>query len=196
MNQHYYSENPESELKEKVFQYTIKGRTLELASVSGVFAFEDKADRASELLIENFIPSGSNILDMGCGYGAIGLFLKALFPNQTITMTDINNRAVEYTKKNAVRNRLDANVVQGDLYSAVPGTFDDIVTNPPIAAGRKLNTLLISDAAVHLSPGGALWLVAYHNKGGETLRNIMKDTFGNATDVEKSGGIRVYKAIK
>lgn len=74
--------------------------------------------------------------------------------------------------------------------------FDDIVTNPPIAAGKKLLTQLIAEAYDHLNPKGALWLVAYHNKGGSTLKEIMKNRFGNAEDMEKSGGIRVYKSVR
>nr|WP_242855952.1 methyltransferase [Ruminiclostridium josui] len=72
---------------------------LTFTSVSGVFSFDTKIDRASENLIKNFTPSGLSILDIGCGYGAIGLFIKSIFPQQKITMIDVNNRALDYTKK-------------------------------------------------------------------------------------------------
>lgn len=74
MNDHYYSEKPISEIKEKEFTETFKNKTLKFLSVSGVFAFENHIDKASRLLIENFIPQGRTLLDIGCGYGAIGLF--------------------------------------------------------------------------------------------------------------------------
>lgn len=197
MDEHYYTEDPHSPIEEKQFTYTIKGITLTFVSVSGVFAFSQKVDRASELLIENFSPSGSSILDIGCGYGAIGLFMKKLYNGQDVCMADINGRAVNYAVKNAKANELDVYTLKSDLFGSLEGRkFDDIVSNPPFAAGKKLNMELINQSFEHLNPRGALWLVAFHNKGGETLKKAMKERFGNAEDVEKSGGIRVYKSVK
>ncbi|HEX2925806.1 MAG TPA: methyltransferase [Ruminiclostridium sp.] len=197
MNQHYFTENPESEIKEKSFAESICGSSLTFTSVSGVFSFETKVDRASENLIKNFTPSGLSVLDIGCGYGAIGLFIKSIFPEQSLTMVDVNNRALEYAKKNAAANNLSVEVLCSNLYSSLEGRiFDDIISNPPIAAGKELNTRLITEACQHISENGALWLVAFHNKGGSTLKKIMETVFGNVTDVDKSGGVRVYKSIK
>ncbi len=197
MSEHYYTEQPTSEIKEKNFSQCIKGAELSLVSVSGVFSHEDRVDRASRLLIESFSPSGKTVLDMGCGYGAVGLFIKALFKSQTLCLTDINERATDYARINALKNSLDVNVVKGDLFSAVKEiTFDDIVTNPPFAAGKQLLTQLIYEAFEHLNTSGALWLVAHHNKGGSTLKEIMKNHFGNVQDMEKSGGIRVYRSVR
>ncbi len=197
MSQHYFTENPDSEIKEKSFSETIKGTQLSFTSVSGVFSFEGRLDKVSHNLIKYFTPSGNTILDVGCGYGAIGLFLKALFPSQQVSMIDINNRALDYSRKNAAANKLEVQVSHSNLYQALgTKTFDDIVSNPPFAAGKELNTRLIKEALEHLSANGALWLVAFHNKGGSTLKGIMKSVFGNVEDVDKSGGIRVYKAIK
>lgn len=197
MDQHYYTENPTSEIREKCFSQSIKGAVLTFSSVSGVFSFETKVDKASDLLIENFSPTGDSILDLGCGFGAIGLFLKALHTNQTVWMSDINTRAVEYAKKNASKNNLQVNIIKSDLYSELGNLFfDDIVTNPPIAAGKKINIQLITEAQEHLKPGGSLWLVAFHNKGGSTLKDIMKNVFRNVEDIEKSGGMRVYRSFQ
>jgi len=197
MGQHYYTENPESEIKEKSFTENICGSQLIFTSVSGVFSFGTKIDRASCNLIKNFSPSGSSILDIGCGYGAIGLYIKALFPSQNVTMIDVNNRALAYTRNNANANKLVVEVLNSNLYDAFSGRrFDDIVSNPPIAAGKELNIRLITEAYQYLSDNGSLWLVAFHNKGGSTLKDRMKSVFGNVTDMDKSGGIRVYKAIK
>ena len=197
MSQHYFTENPDSEIKEKTFSENINGKQLSLISVSGVFSFEGRVDKVSHNLIQNFKPSGATILDVGCGYGAIGLFCKALFPLQNVTMIDINNRALDYTRKNALNNQLDVEILHSNLYQALSDrVFDDILSNPPFAAGKELNTRLITEAFQHLNENGALWLVAFHNKGGSTLKDIMKSVFGNVTDVDKSGGIRVYKSVK
>jgi 16S rRNA G1207 methylase RsmC len=195
-NEHYYTERPTSELKERRFTQKIKNIELSLISVSGVFSFDNKVDKVSELLIKTFKPSGQSILDLGCGYGAIGLFLKALFKNQAIYLSDINERAVSYAMLNAKSNSLDITAVKSDLFSEFDGfTFDDIVTNPPFAAGKQLLTALIEQAFDHINPNGSLWMVAYHNKGGSSLKKLMKDKFSNVEDMDKSGGIRVYKSI-
>ena len=197
MSEHYYTENPSSKLIEKQFSFSIKDKTLHFKSVSGVFAFSEKVDKASQLLIKAFSPSGTDVLDLGCGYGAIGLFIKALFPDQKVLLSDINSRAIEYAALNARENNLEVELVKSDLFSNLPkAAFDDIVSNPPIAAGKKLNTELIHQSYEHLRPGGSLWLVAFHNKGGSTLRNIMSDRYGNVQDVVKSGGIRVYRSSR
>jgi 16S rRNA (guanine1207-N2)-methyltransferase len=196
MDEHYYTENPTSEIKEKSFTYTIKNSTLRFTAVSGVFAFDQRVDKASELLIKNFSPSGSTVLDLGCGYGPIGLFIKSVYPQLEVNMTDVNNRAVQYSQINAKNNNLKVNILQSDLFSSLSGkTFDDIVSNPPIAIGKKLLTTFINESKSYLTDNGALWLVAFHNKGGSTLKEIMRSTFGNVEDIEKSGGIRVYKAV-
>jgi 16S rRNA G1207 methylase RsmC len=197
MSQHYFTENPESEIKEKSFAESISGAQLNFTSVSGVFSFGTKIDRASCNLIKNFSPSGASILDIGCGYGAIGLFIKALFPSQSVTMIDVNNRALAYARSNAITNKLKVEVLNSNLFEALSSRrFDDIVSNPPIAAGKELNKQLISNSFNYLSENGSLWLVAFHNKGGSTLKDIMKGVFGNVTDIDKSGGIRVYKSVK
>lgn len=197
MSEHYYTEQPTSDIREKTYRQIIKGAELSLTSVSGVFARENKVDRASELLIEAFRPTGRTVLDIGCGYGPIGLYIKALYRNQLVCLSDINERAVDYARLNAGKNHLEVKAVKSDLFSAFEGVnFDDIVTNPPVAAGKKLLTQLIDEAWGHLSQSGALWLVAYHNKGGSTLKDIMKRRFGNAEDMEKSGGIRVYRSVR
>ena len=196
--EHYFTENPTSDIREITFSVEYRGQPLRFVSVSGVFSFEPRVDKASALLLEVFSPSGAadSVLDMGCGFGPIGLCLKSAYPKLALVLSDINRRAVRYARSNAEHNRLEVEVVQGDLYGGVGDRrFGDIVCNPPFAAGKAVNLQLIAQAREHLSPGGALWLTAFHNKGGASLRKAMAEVFGNVTDVDKSGGIRVYRSI-
>jgi 16S rRNA (guanine1207-N2)-methyltransferase len=196
MNDFYYSENPSSEIKEKEFTDTCAGKSLRLISVSGVFSFEDRIDKVSRMLIESFKPTGNTVLDIGCGYGAIGLFIKSIYPELSVTMADINERAVMYSKINAERNFLNVEVIKSDLYTGFElRKFWDIVTNPPIAAGKKVVERLIREAKQHLNPGGSLWFAAFHNKGGSSYKKIMQEVFNNVQDVVKKGGIRVYRSV-
>ncbi|NMA67690.1 MAG: methyltransferase, partial [Clostridiaceae bacterium] len=100
-------------------------------------------------------------------------------------------------KKNADLNNIYVETLKSNLYEGLSGRlFGDIVSNPPIAAGKIIYTRLITDAYNHLIKNGTLWLTAFHNKGGATLKRIMKETFGNVEDVVKKGGIRVYRSVK
>lgn len=197
MSEHYFTEEPTSKIQELPFDVDVRGQKLHFVSVSGVFSFEPRIDKASSLLIRSFEPNRSDgtLLDIGCGFGAIGLCIKTSYPGLFVTLTDINRRAVQYARDNAERNHLHVETVQGDLYAGMESCrFHDIVSNPPLAAGKSVNLRLIRQAADHLEPGGSLWLTAFHNKGGESLKNAMAETFGNVKDVEKSGGIRVYRS--
>lgn len=199
MTDHYFTEQPNSEIRENSFQYKIIGNSLQLTSVSGVFAYGSRVDKASELLIQNFKPSGvlPSVLDVGCGFGPIALFIKARYPHLNVVAVDVNERALAYTRRNAEQNNLAITAIKSNLYEALGDSlFGDILSNPPIAAGKAVNTRLIQEAMEHLAPGGSLQLVAFHNKGGETLKRMMAETFGNADDIEKSGGIRVYRSVK
>lgn len=199
MTEHYFSENPQSPIREKHFEYRILGSTLTFTSVSGVFAFDDRVDRASELLITHFRPSGAHpsVLDAGCGYGPVAIFIKDRYPHLDVQALDINERAVEYARRNAEKNNVYIKVMKSNLYEELGEMLlGDIVSNPPIAAGKELNTRLIQEARKHLYPGGSLQIVAFHNKGGETLKKIMFSAFGNVEDAAKSGGIRVYRAVR
>jgi len=196
-HEHYYTPNPTSEIVEKQMSFKIGDKLLELTSVSGVFGFSSHVDKATLMLIHAFSPTGKEFLDLGCGFGAVGLSAKIQYPDLEITMVDINSRAIEYSLKNARANHLESKVILSDLYSEIPTSkFSDILSNPPIAMGKPFLKRLINETFEHLTVGGAFWLVAFHNKGGETLKNLMFERFGNAIDVEKGGGIRVYKSIK
>jgi len=196
-HEHYYTPNPSSEIVEKRFEYKINESLLSFVSVSGVFGFSPYVDKASDILIRNFTPSGATLLDLGCGFGSIGLSLKHKYPELSVTMTDINSRAIEYSLKNASNNRLNTNIILSDLFLSIPDEkFNDILSNPPIAMGKSFLKDLINDSYNHLLPGGSLWLVAFHNKGGASIKNLMIECFGNAIDVKKSGGIRVYKSCR
>ena len=197
MAEHYFTEEPTSTIREMAFEAAVHGHKLQFVSVSGVFSFEPRIDKASLLLIGTFAPGrpDGSLLDVGCGFGPIGLCIKSAFPGLSVTMADINRRAVAYAMNNAERNHLRAETLQSDLYAGLARRmFTDIVSNPPIAAGKAVNQRLIREAADHLEPDGSLWLAAFHNKGGETLKKAMAEVFGNVTDVVKSGGIRVYRS--
>ena len=132
------------------------------------------------------------ILDLGCGYGIIGLSLLLANPTLKIVFSDINERAVELVSKNLKHHELNSEVIQSDGFENIKGKFDSILLNPPQTAGKITCFKLIEDSKDHLNFNGCLQLVARHNKGGKELANKMLQTFGNVKDIAKSAGYRIY----
>ncbi|PNR94572.1 SAM-dependent methyltransferase [Petrotoga sp. 9PWA.NaAc.5.4] len=195
--EHYYTENPTSELIVRNLSLRLKnGHQYIFKAPSGVYG-KKRIDKASILLIENVKLTNEKVLDIGCGYGVIGITLKKEFPGINLYMSDINIRAVDFSKINSKNNNVEAVIKQGNLFEPWEHEmFEIIVSNPPIVAGKEVLKTLIKDSKEHLNSNGKLFLVAYHNKGGSSLELHMKEVFGNVIELEKSGGIRVYMSIK
>ena len=198
MAEHYFSEKPTSEERKGLIRCTLEGMDFEFETSSGVFSGK-RLDPGTRLLIENLqLPSSGRILDLGCGYGPVGIFIAKKKPALEVWMTDINSRAVELTKLNVERNRVENIIaVQGNLYEPVEGKlFHLIVSNPPISAGfKKVVEPLISQATLHLEKEGIIQLVVQSNKGGKTVAGIINRSFGNIEIVAKKSGYRVLKGV-
>lgn len=169
----------------------INGTPYRFATGSGVFS-KERVDRGTLLLAESVrIGEGDEVLDLGCGYGVIGIVFAG--HAGSVVMTDINERAVELAKTNVKLNGLkNAEVLQCDLYDRLGGRkFDKIVCNPPIRAGKSVVNKIIEGAAGHLEPGGTLYLVARTKQGAKSIAKKMEQVFGNREYVRKGGGYRV-----
>ncbi|MBI4153226.1 class I SAM-dependent methyltransferase [Candidatus Woesearchaeota archaeon] len=196
MNEHYFTEKPTSSYALKTVKARILNHDFMFSTVSGVFSF-GRIDAGSLLLVENAIMKESwDVLDIGCGWGFVGIAIKRRFPNSNITMVDINERAVKIAKQNAKLNKIEATILQSDLFSAIPQQFDTILVNPPMKAGRELCYQIIEQSKSHLNNDGLLQLVALHNRGGSMLEKKMEEVFGNVKTSAKKGGFRVYVSVK
>lgn len=195
--EHYYSEKPKSELRVKTAILKLKnGAVYQFQTPSGVFSFGE-IDKATRILIEYCHLHGRKLLDLGCGYGVIGIVLKAEHPDLEVYMSDINERAVEFAKINARKNNVDVVIKQGAFFEPWKDEkFDMVLMNPPLAAGKEVVLRLIRECFEHLNYGGSLQVVAHHNKGGSYVKRAMQEIFGNAEDIYKEGGIRIYKSVK
>ena len=99
---HYYDLDPSLESKERLIEFVISGRKIALYTDNGVFS-KSKLDEGSRILIETLLPLGltGRILDLGCGYGPIGLSIGLCTHDTSITLVDVNPRAVALCEKNA-----------------------------------------------------------------------------------------------
>ena len=195
--EHYYSENPTSEHDIKRIKFGYRGNELVFLTDSGVFS-KDKVDYGTRLLLES-LPEGlsGRILDLGCGYGAIGLSIAKAYPNVHVLLADINVRAVELARENARLNDItNAEVYQSDGFDKIDGIFDVIVTNPPIRAGKEIIYSLFGQSFSHLRSGGELYVVIQRKQGAESAMDKLAEIFGNCEKVDKSGGYWVLRCVK
>ena len=194
--EHYYSEQQKSQLKVKKIKQKINGIHFEFCTSSGVFS-KNKIDKGTLILAENMLlDEHSNVLDIGCGIGVLGIAAAALF-NSKVVMTDLNERAVMLAKKNIELNNAKAQVFHGNLYEKVQESdFDVTLSNPPQTAGKELCFKLIEQSKNHLKSYASLQLVARHNTGGKTLSKKMKEVFGNVKVIAKKSGYWVYMSVK
>jgi 16S rRNA G1207 methylase RsmC len=201
--EHYFSEKPKSQFVKERFDIEILGEKFVINSGSGIFSLKE-LDFGTKLLIENAkIPvtaSGTvDLLDLGCGYGIVGIAIKRKNPKVNVTLIDVNERAVRLSKQNCDENNVECAVFKSDIFSnpeLKDKKFDVILTNPPFSAGKKVCIDIIKQSHDHLNKDGLLQLVAPHNKGGESLKKIMLITFNNVGELEKKRGYRIYISVK
>ncbi|MCK5282832.1 MAG: class I SAM-dependent methyltransferase [Nanoarchaeota archaeon] len=194
--EHYFSKKPTSIPKDNTIQYRYNSIDFKFITSSSVFS-KKKVDKGTNLLIkESKIAQKAKILDIGCGYGPVGIVLSRIHPETQITMSDINERAISLAKKNLKLNNTGAAIVKSGLYDNIEGKFDIILSNPPQSAGKKLCFKLIEESIKHLNKNGSLQLVARHNKGGKDLSKKMEEIFGNLKTLGRQSGYHVYYSEK
>jgi len=199
-NQMYYAENPTSQHDEHVVDYRVNDIDLKFTTDAGVFS-KMRVDYGSGVLIKKMtdvnFPS-NNILDVGTGYGPLGLFAAKFWPTQTVEMVDVNQRGLDLAKKNAELNHIDnVAIFVSDVYSniAPEKKYGLIVTNPPIRAGKTVVSNILSGAKSHLVGGGVLLVVIQKKQGEPSARKLLTKTFGNCTILKRDKGYYVLQAV-
>ena len=193
MADHYYTENPASAHDERRVAVRALGQALTFTTDAGVFS-RDGLDRGTEVLLNALPPLSGRVLDLGCGWGAVGVALGKANPALEIVMTDVNARAAELSRRNARDNGVTATVVQGDGFEAVTGRFDAIVTNPPIRAGKAVIYGLFERARNYLSPGGALYIVIRKQQGAPSALKFLKERYASVEILDREAGFWVLRA--
>ncbi|MFY4777152.1 class I SAM-dependent methyltransferase [Metabacillus sp. RGM 3146] len=199
MSEHYYSQKPSVESDRKTWTFQLRERNFTFQSDRGVFS-KNEVDFGSRLLIETFeAPAAEgNFLDVGCGYGPIGLSLAAEFPERLVEMVDINERAIELSKSNAELNKLsNVQIYQSDIFEKIGGNrYAAILTNPPIRAGKQVVHEIFEESFKHLLPGGELWVVIQKKQGAPSAFEKLEELFGEAILAERKKGYHIIRAQK
>lgn len=198
MTEHYYTAKPRAAHRPGEVVETLRGREYVFLTDAGVFS-RGRIDPGTRLLIEHLpLPAEGDVLDVGCGYGPIGLVIAAESPEARVLMVDVNERAVDLARRNLARNGVDnAEVMAGDGVAATgERRFSLIVSNPPIRAGKRVVYPWVDEAHARLVPGGRLLMVIRTSQGAKSLARKFSEVFGNVSERAKGGGYRVLEAVR
>ncbi|MDI6848124.1 MAG: methyltransferase [Candidatus Bathyarchaeia archaeon] len=195
---HYFAAYPKSKLKLGIIYTSLRRRPFEFLTSSGVFS-KGRVDLGTKLLIESMIlPEEGYVLDVGCGYGAVGIAAAAFNPTLHIIMVDVNARAVWLARRNIELNEVrNAEVRRGHLYEPVADlSFNCVLSNPPISAGMETIKAIIVEAPKHMADKALFQMVVRSKIGGKRLRILLEEAFGNVEILARKSGYRVFISEK
>jgi len=191
----YYAENPDTAHDIHELRVELLGENMTFLTDAGVFS-KKMVDFGSQLLLKCLeFNEGETILDVGCGYGPLGLSLAKAYGVQA-TMVDINNRALDLARQNAERNKIEARIFQSNIYEQVEGKFDHVISNPPIRAGKQVVHEIIEKSRDFLKDRGDLTIVIQKKQGAPSAKSKMEDVFGNCEIVKKDKGYYILRSVK
>lgn len=173
---YYFDENPTCDSHENLIKVFINGIRFCFYTDNDVFS-KKGLDFGTRTLLESIDLSEINgkVLDLGCGYGPIGIYLA--YNKKNVDMIDINNRAIELSKKNSKINNVDVNVFKSNMYENVHEKYDYIISNPPIRVGKEILYDLLFNATDYLNKNGHLVIVVNKNQGAKSLIKKLEEKY-------------------
>jgi len=200
---HYFSEKPEIKSEKKRIKYTIQNKKFEFITDNGVFS-KSKVDFGTDLMLNEFLKRNKSlrsekikILDIGCGYGVVSVILKSFYPEISITLSDVNERALELSEENLKKYGInDYHIIKSDAFEKITEKFDVILSNPPIRAGKDIIFKIYSEAYEHLNENGEFYCVIQTKHGAKSTQKKLMEIFGNCDTVTIDGGYRIFLSKK
>ena len=197
-DEHYFTADPKAPFKRVPVRTNIWGHWLELTSGSGVFA-QGRLDIGTGVLLQDSAPpqDAKTVLDLGCGYGVIGLAVAIAVPECVVTAVDVNERAVLLANENAAELGVADRFTAGTPDQIDPAaTYDEIWSNPPIRIGKEALHALLLTWLPRLAPGGSARLVVGKNLGADSLAAWLTDQGFPTSKVSSAKGFRVLTTTR
>lgn len=194
----YFDNNENLISKKREISVLLNDTKYTFISDNGVFS-KGEVDYGSIAILKILLKQNftGNILDIGCGYGTIGLILAKNFPECNFLLSDVNIRACTLARENkksfGVKN---VEIIESDIFQNIDKNFDYIVTNPPIRAGKKVIYSIFEQSYHHLNQNGSLFIVIRRSHGAESAQKFIHSVFGNCELLKKDKGFYVYCATK
>lgn len=191
----YYEKNPSVAHDIHELRVSLLDTPMTFLTDAGVFS-KKMVDYGSQVLLKSLdVAKGKTLLDVGCGYGPLGLTLAKVY-DLNVTLIDVNSRALELAEKNAEKNGVSATIFQSDVYEAVEDSFDYVISNPPIRAGKSVVHEVITGAKEYLVDGGSLTIVIQKKQGAPSAKKRMEEVFGNCQIIKKDKGYYILESVK
>ena len=191
---HYFENNEilKSDIKEN--RVKIKNQDFIFYTDNGVFS-KKGLDFGTRTLLENLSEDISGeVLDFGCGYGPIGIYI-AKTTSSSVDMVDINKRSISLAIKNSIKNNVNTNVFESNIYENINKKYDYIISNPPIRVGKKILYEILFNAYDYLKENGQLWIVINKDQGAKSTLNDLSSKYKTKV-VAKNKGFYVICASK
>ena len=200
---HYFSEKPEIKSEKKIIKYTIQNKKFEFITDNGVFS-KSKVDFGTDLMLNEFLKKNRNlksegikILDIGCGYGVVSVILKSFYSEASVTLSDVNERALELSEENLKKYNINGyEIIKSNAVEKIEGNFDVILSNPPIRAGKDTIFKIYTEAYEHLNKDGEFYCVIQTKHGAKSTQKKLVEIFGNCDTVTIDGGYRIFLSKK
>lgn len=199
-NFHYYQESQEGlHSNPATFDFNFRNEHFKFHTDDGVFS-KNYIDYGSFVLLKHFVPNDIEgpLLDMGAGYGPLGIVLCRLYDKET-HMCEINERAYTLLLENIKENKMNSCFAyHSNLFEALPNSiqFASVVTNPPIRAGKQVVYSIYEGAYERLLKNGELWVVIQKKQGAPSSKEYLNHLFGNCRVVAKDKGYYILLCIK
>ena len=205
---HYFSEKQEVKSDRKIIRYEIENRNFEFVTDNGVFS-KTKVDFGTDVMLKVFLRENINkknqkfdVLDIGCGYGVVSVVLKAFFQKIKTLSSDVNERALELTTENLLKNKVikdkndDFEVRKSFAFDNISEKFDVILSNPPIRAGKQTIFQIYEKSFEHLNENGEFYCVIQTKHGAKSTQKKLEEVFGNCETLEINAGYRIFRSVK
>ena len=196
---YYFDENPNSESNIKEIKLSLYGQNYAYFTDNGVFS-KSKIDEGTYIFLKVLLPLHltGRILDLGCGYGPIGLTIALNEKQARVNLADINSRALALASRSGERLNLNDRVtfLHSDIFEKIEGPYDSIVVNPPIRAGKVVTYRMYLESKQYLIDGGSLYVVIRRKQGAESAFKYIETIFENVSVLHKEKGYWIIKATK
>ena len=187
---HYFT-NDNIESNEKEIKVNVRGENYTFVTDNGVFS-KRGLDFGTRTLLESIPDIKGRVLDLGCGYGPIGIVLAKTCE---VDMVDINERSVKLAIRNAEKNHCNVNAFVSDIYEKITKKYDYIATNPPIRVGKKVLYDFLFKAKDYLKKEGELWLVIHKDQGAKSMLKALSKEY-ETTLITKNKGFYIIMCKK
>jgi 16S rRNA (guanine1207-N2)-methyltransferase len=197
-SEHYFTATPKSEPKFGMVYTNLRNKAFKFLTASSVFS-KKQVDLGTRLLIEFMqLPDAGAVLDVGCGYGAVGIAAAASNPLLHVVMTDVNMRAVQLARRNIKLNKVsNVEVRHSYLYEKIKNSmFNCVLSNPPVSAGMETVKAIITSAPRVMIEEATFQMVIRSKIGAKTLPSVFEEAFSNCIVLARKSGYRVFLAKK